>query len=749
MRYPYDPVNLARWTLTLPDQAPREVAVPHAFDRETSVRFEGPVVYSTAVKVPEGAWLVFEGVSYQAQVSVNGEIVCRHEGIWDAFSVPLDRWAGQSVEVSVRVIKNGGTTFPVKSVLSGFLPYVFHTFGGLFRCVRLVVSDSDPVTPKPAAAPRIAVDGSRLLLDGKPWMMRGVLTWGWYPEIGRPDPDETTILQEIETIRSLGFNLVKFCLWMPSHRHLELLAAAGLEAWIELPLWAPSPEPAHQAAMSEELRRIVLQYRHHPNIVCWTVGCELSHETPAAVRRQLTAMVRDITGCPLVKDNSGGAEMYGGDLREYGTFYDFHPYCDTPFYPVVLDSLEPGSRRPMPILLGEFNDVDVHRDLPRLAEDQPYWSSTDPDLNDQGVRWQHDLPGFLPATRFARPGKHHERLMESTRTKALFIRKFVHEAVRSRKDYAGYVITGWRDTPISTAGVVDDHLHPRFTPDEMRSWNTGDCLFVIPTRRPPWVRGGNRPGYLDPYAFEEGPVFWKIGASLDRTKTSTLEWRIRGASGTVASGVWTEVRADALVPTEVGEVWANLTPGEYHLEVVFGGATNAWPFGVEPTLSGESWKAWQKVDPLRRFEDLPMHGDGPLLASWWKEDFDPDLPTVVCLSEGETEPCPFWREAGYEFCGNLWERLPWIDLWHRWMAVSGDSAISEELLRRLGEKYEVERVLVRVDVRTYRETCLLARVHTPGGMWLTTLRPDGGLGVQPVGVSRNPSGQALLRALAH
>ncbi len=112
------------------------------------------------------------------------------------------------------------------------------------------------------------------------------------------------------------------------------------------------------------------------------------------------------------------------------------------------------------------------------------------------------------------------------------------------------------------------------------------------------------------------------------------------------------------------------------------------------------------------------------------------------------EPCPFWREAGYEFVGDFWNRLPWAHQWHRWLAVSGDSAISEALLHRLEQKYKVERTLVRVDVRTYRETCLLARVHTPGGMWLTTLRPDGGLGVQPVGVSRNPSGFALLRALA-
>src|SRR3712207_8007061 len=48
----------------------------------------------------------------------------------------------------------------------------------------------------------------------------------------------------------------------------------------------------------------------------------------------------------------------------------------------------PGARKSMPILLGEFNDIDVHRDLPRLQSESPYWVSADPALNDQGVRWQ-------------------------------------------------------------------------------------------------------------------------------------------------------------------------------------------------------------------------------------------------------------------------------------------------------------------------------------------------------------------------
>jgi hypothetical protein len=256
---------------------------------------------------------------------------------------------------------------------------------------------------------------------------------------------------------------------------------------MELPLWDPSDDPAHQAHIADEIERIVRQYRHHDCIIVWTVGCELSTSTSAEYRRYLTQMVRNLTQCPMVKDNSGGAEMYGGDLREYGDFYDFHPYCDTHFYPAVLDTLLPASRKPMPILLGEFNDIDVHRDLARTGDELPYWASNLAELNDKGVRWQYDLPGVLDDSRFANhPSRSgHAALMESSRRKALFIRKTVQEAVRARDAIAGYVITCWRDTPISAAGFFDDWGNARFSPAEVAPWNGEETLFLIPTRRPP------------------------------------------------------------------------------------------------------------------------------------------------------------------------------------------------------------------------------------------------------------------------
>lgn len=760
MGTPHRPTSeLLEWTVDYGD-GPRPVVLPHAWRQDVPVAWEGPAVYRTRCRVPDpGGWLLFHGVSYEAKIEFDGEPAATHRGLWDAFSVRLPDQPGETVDVTVRVTKNGGPTFPVRDVASGFLPYVYHTFGGIYQPVEAVVGPEDPLaTPPPQAPCRLQVDGHRLWVDGRPFYLRGVLTWGWYPEIGHTNPSDATIRHEARIAKSLGFNTVKFCLWVPTHRHLEILHEEGLEAWLELPLWDPSPEPDRLANIAREIERIVLQYRHHPNILVWTVGCELSHGTPHGYRRGLVERVKDLTGAALVKDNSGGSEMYGGDLREYGDFYDFHPYCELPFYPPVLDSLLPGARRKMPVLLGEFNDIDVHRDVARLRREQPYWGSPDPALNDQGVRWQHDLPRILGECRFCRPEeeRRHRRLMESSRRKALFIRKTVHEAVRERAPIAGYVVTGWRDTPIATAGFVDDWMDARFSPEETLPWNGADCLFLIPTRRPPFHKGGNRPGWLDPFVFREGNAFWKIGASLAEGGRFALEWRIRRADGeVVARGRGVARDFEPFVPVEAAEVaWPEAEAGRYRLEAEVGEASNAWEIEI---LHRPDWKAlggWTIQDPSGRLEGLSLEPGENLLTTAWCHGVSEALAAgrrILCLADGPcTTPAPFWREAAYEFLDDaFWSAMGIAERWERFWAVSPDCVLDVDTLsRNLPVGTTIEPLMLRIDTRTYAEAPVLARCRFGEGVMIaTTLRPDGGLGMQPFGLARNPSGADLLARL--
>ena len=702
---------VSRWTVDYGD-GPHTVILPHAWGLDVSVEWEGPAVYRTEIDVPRtGGTLRFHGVAYAAEVYANGLLAARHKGMWDAFDVPLP---GGKVEVEVRVVKNGGPTYPVSEVLSGFLPYVHQTFGGVYREVELLGRDAPPVVQPPAKPP------------ARPYL-RGLLHWGWYPEFGHPSPDETTIRREVRDAKAMGFNLVKFCLWVPPHRYFDILQEEGMLAWMELPLWNPAPE--HLSTMGDELERIVLQIRHHPAIVVWSVGCELSGGVPHAFRREMADMVRALTLCPDVVDSSGGAEAYGGDLREHGTLDSFHPYCDLPFFPPVLDALggaHCGS------LLGETNDHDVHRDLARLGDELPYWASALPELNAQGVRWQYDLPRVVDASRFAvEPTKNrHKALMESSRQKALFVRKTATEAIRARSQIDGYVLTGWRDTPITSSGFFDDWGNPRFTPEECLPWNGGGVLFPLPTRCPAWTHGGNRPGWLDPLAHFAGDVFIRLGGAGEGLDPSALSWRIVDAHGeTSARGVGEGAQRKAWAHA----ILEDAAPGEYRLEARCAGVTNAWPLWVVERPDWSACEGWRVHDPAALVPELAALPGGARTVAVRRMAGEGG---VLLLDEEGTLPMPFWRECAQEFADPAMER------WERLLPVSPDRALDPAWLRSTFGDYEV--LMNRIDTRTYAEHPLLVRA----GDWVvTTLRPHGGLGSQPPGLRWNPAGCALLKSL--
>lgn len=724
------------WTVDY-GSGPRPVEIPHAWRQDVPVTWEGPALYRTLLDVPPQASLVFEAVSYEAEVRIDGRSVARHEGLWDAFAVDLDPWAGRSVALEVAVTKNGGPRFPVPDVASGFLPYVYHTFGGIYGEVFLAVDEPDPIRVPEARPRRQAEVGP----TGVRWVdaegrsreigVRGLLHWGWYPELGHPRPPEELWRRELAAIAERGFDLVKFCLWVPSHRMLEVLADYDLWAWIELPFWKPSPDPERQERMADELLRIVRQYAHHDRILLWTVGCELTETTSAALRQRLVEEIVRITGNPLVKDNSGGSEMYGKDLREFGAFVDYHPYCDLTFFPPVLDCLRPDARPHPYVLLGEFADHDDYRDLGRLRRETPFWASSDPDLNDPGVRWQYDLPRVLAESRWAlAPEAEQKRFLDSCRRKALFVRKTVVEAVRAREGFAGYVITGWRDTPITTSGFFDDAGESKFTPEEVLPWNSETVVFLVPARRPPFYRGGNRPGWQDPLNVFAGTAFWRVGLAGPEEDGALYRWRLRG-QGREEGGEWRAMAGRR--PRPLGEVVIeDLRPGDYELEVEGPRARNRWPIWAVPPFAG----GFEVIGDLGDTPSEP--GTGRWLSRGlppnWRERIASGEIGVVIFEEGPVAPMPFWRECGQEFCGELWQALPMADRWERWLSLGGDLALVE-----LDPAAEV--LVRRIDTRTFAEHPLLARLAIGRGLvYFTTLRLHGGLGAQPTGLHRNPAG---------
>lgn len=629
----------------------------------------------------------------------------------------------------------------------------------------------------------LRVDGARLLLNDEPLYPRGALHWGWYPEARCPWATPETIRQEITTLRALGCNLVKHGLYVPVPAYLDLCDELGMLAWQELPLWLPQVTPDLRRRVREQYGRILAQQRGHPSLIVYTLGCELSAEVDSDFLGELDHLVRRHAPGALVRDNSGSAECYGGAPVEHADFYDYHFYADTQFFRDLLDGFG-APRRPLrPWLFGEFNDVDTLRDTASLAAsgEAPWWMR--PGGVGRSIFYEgDDLPVVSQEARLAALGlaERAPALRQVSRQRALAVRGAVLEMVRQSPRVSGYVLTGLRDSPIATAGLLDDHGQPKWEPAAFRAVNDETVLGLAGGPGRAWEAGGDRYRPPDRFALPGGASA-RLALTLahhGRARgPATLRWQAALAGeAPFATG---EVALADLQPGFVGEVATfDLAPpvGEaiapLHLVAELAGA------GL---VVGRCWRLWRippidlaslatgiaVLDPADHLAGLggrrlglldPVPAEVRLLVATVLAQ-----PHLEWLGRGgqlllfqtgrdplPTRPAPFWREA-----------LPFLE------PGSCLASLPEELLVGIGAYgLATDRVFVRealaevpwltawrpalrrLDTRTCAlDEYLIEGRAGAGRLLATTLRPWGGLGDQPRGLGDNHAGRALLAAL--
>ena len=627
---------------------------------------------------------------------------------------------------------------------------------------------------------KLQVDGERILLNETPIYFRAPLSWGWYESSMAPNPGLEVFEEELRRIKSLGFNGMKLCLWIPPRAYFELADRMGVLLWVELPLWLPEKSEFFTKQTPEEYKRIIRQIGDHPSIVLWTLGCEIGKGMDAAFLGTLYADLKKQTSSPLIRDNSGSAECYGGPLPEHADYWDFHLYCDLPFARPTFDAFAPRWRERQPFLFGEFNDQDALRDLPAILKrdkQAPWWTLADPQKNPQGVRWEYGVTeqqktlehsGLLP--RLA-------ELKESSAKQALLARKHTIELTRSYPFTAGYVITGLSDTPISTAGLFDDFGKLRYDPS---AFNGDTVLFIEPDRRRAWTAGGDRPSWLDRWGVQAGEkVRRHIGIShfgraigpgaLLRWSTST------GQSGELTLGPLEpgDVKELGLVefvapPAPAGGGALKVTLA---VELTAAGKTlskNAWPLWVfEKPATGQTVTLYDPANLLEGFADATgwkvaaptpglLGGPGIVVATAWSVEllaFARNGGRVLYLQPSAfgglpAAELPFFREAMRLFEDHTsWGKFPHEKTTDYLLyGLASDCAFEPEPLSQvLG--FPLTPILTRVDARSSQMHAYVCEAQVGAGrLLLSTLRPYGGLGDQPSGLKRAVCGVALLRA---
>ncbi|MEM7311244.1 MAG: hypothetical protein AAF682_31550 [Planctomycetota bacterium] len=296
-------------------------------------------------RTAERAWVRFERAAVEAVVRVNGVEVGRSRGAWSPFEVEATPYLRDDNEVQVEARW-------VDHPTNGFLPRIGVRWSAV-RGLRVL----DRPTPAPAPRPsRARVDGDRLLVDGRPTRVRGVLHWGYYPELADPWPDEAAMRRELELLRARGFNLVKLCLWVPPPRFYELCDELGMLVWQEYPVW---DAPLAGDELAEELERLIALDAAYPCVVLRSLTCE-NDRVDAALVRRVARFCRDRVRGALVLGNSGWLCSAGE-----GDFHDEHAYLHNLQWLYYPQRIAPRLTRPL--ILGETMCFDRPADVASAA----------------------------------------------------------------------------------------------------------------------------------------------------------------------------------------------------------------------------------------------------------------------------------------------------------------------------------------------------------------------------------------------
>lgn len=344
---------------------------------------------------------------------------------------------------------------------------------------------------------QIEVEGAKLLLNGQPLKVRGVLNWGYAPPSVAPSTDPEHWRKELQLVKDYGFNLMKFCLWIPPKGYLELADQMGVLVWIEYPTWHSQWTKEALPKLEKEFDEFFCYDRNHPSVILRSLTCETGPSADLQVIRTLYDRCHRRIPGSIVEDDSSWIQW-----NRVHDFYDDHPYGNNHTWLPTLARLkgyiqEHGIK---PLVLGEAIAADtwlapgsldalapkgqlaelqgVQRGDPSSPSIEPFWFPLSYRANE---RWAQDRIQDMGAKAVA-------RLEEDSKRYARLMRKYQIEAFGRELPDSGYVVSVIRDFPFASMGLVDFEDRPKW-PKESWSWH-GDALLLLKTpgdRRSFWA----------------------------------------------------------------------------------------------------------------------------------------------------------------------------------------------------------------------------------------------------------------------
>ena len=210
------------------------------------------------------------------------------------------------------------------------------------------------------------------LLNGQPLFMYGPLDQGWWPDGLLTPPSYEAMIYDLQTIKSLGMNMVRKHIKVEPDLWYEWCDRNGLIVWQDMPNGSESGSLGTKAELQhifyEESERIVTALKQHPSICVWipyneSWGQDVDAGAGHTMRGYLVVRNADADYGRLMNAASGWHDFQIGDIT------------DAHSYPSPNGTSNPGNNRVN--VCGEFGGITYLIEGHLWAGSQQVYTSVD------------------------------------------------------------------------------------------------------------------------------------------------------------------------------------------------------------------------------------------------------------------------------------------------------------------------------------------------------------------------------------
>lgn len=451
-----------------------------------------------------------------------------------------------------------------------------------------------------------AADGEHLLLNGKPYFLRGYGDLDVEPMTGIPPATVEEHERRFRLAKQFGFNYVRLHSRMPTPEMLEAADRVGVLISYEAPVVYAEFLLPHREFVTRELERMVAVTRGHPSVFSVDMGNEMDpdRDFTAETRPEFVSLLRSLRDKAKAIDPS--LIVFGSD--------GFHiPPSDiaSPMRGIVPGMVNLGHEfggypcsLPNPALIPHFTGMMT-----------PFW------LRDI-QQWvaKNGLSEAYPALI-----RDSERLQWESH-------KYKIERLRANGHFSGYQLWAMTDAPSGVEGgpfeegILDYFWEPKtIGPEKYREFQTESVLLIDrePQERTFWLDRG----------MDVRVSLSHFGAQL---RNARLEWRaVDAESGAeIAHGAQDGISAEPGRVAEIAHI--HLAPGakdepvHIRLEAKLAGTdiANAWEFWGYPEV--------RMPNPSSTVVSQMRTGAIARLYPWMRSQWDPQPPPALVVASSVT-----------------------------------------------------------------------------------------------------------------